>query len=797
MQVTRRNTHTSARRMVVPALAITILLAACSDSAGTGPGQTSRDVGEYLTSLPGWTAFAPPQPDQAPAAAGPAVALAEDTVDVRRVEDDGTVSVIPDVVYACTETPYSVTTNPTQIVMYSPDAEILWPGSLIQGRSHRDGLGALLGLTIAERTPIRVSIPAVPSADNFREVENPDQAAVAAAIGEIRGNATTANLSTPSTITFEKTVTHSEKQLALSLRISGRYLGFSAKASADFSRNGSETTVTAQFYQKMFEVVVAPPQTPGAFFSSAFTKDKLDQQIALGRMGPDNIPVYVSTVVYGRMMMVSITSSATEQEISGALEASYNAVAGSGSLSLTAKQRTLLQESRISVTSLGGDAEATLAMIRTGDLSQYFTQNAPLSSAAPLSYTFRNLSDGSIASVTEATEYNLKTCQARAASPGAFEFRSLVSASMGMPTPVRTLVGNFAGTGAQDLVFNHLGASNQLRVATADAAGGFTLSAPVTHPESPSEGWANFTSVVGDFNGDGRSDIAWTHLSSATNKTYLALSNGDGTFGFPSVRDTQTSGWQGMLTLAGDLDGDGCDDLYWNFLGTPNYMRSGISDCASNFTVGSHQQASNNGWGPYTPTVGDVDANLRADIIWRSGVRTYFGPAAANGNIAAPSAGGAMDNPNLGIYSGYVHLQGDVNGDGRTDMIWADTSQNSQNRVGVAISTGTGLSYRAVQDGGYNTTVPLRARTGDVNADGRTDIIFNTTGNANRTYVALGKADGTFDFTPLPQLHPLNVTDWEQFTILVGDVTGDGLSDAVWIHPAATLRIYVGIARAP
>ena len=778
-------------------LALVIVALSCT-SDPTGPGTAPPAVGEYLASLPSWATFSPAQPDLAAAPSGASVALPEDTVDVNRVEEDGSVSIIPDVVYACTTTPYSIRTNPTQIVMYSPDKEILWPGSLIQGKSHRDGLGGLLGLTIQQRTPIRVSIPAIPSASNFREVDSPDQARVSAAIGDMVGIATTANLATPSTITFEKTESHSEKQLALSLRISGRYLGFAARASADFNRNGSETTITAQFYQKMFEVVVAPPQTPGAFFSADFTQQRLDEQVALGKMGPDNLPVYVSTVVYGRMMMVSITASATAQEISGALEASYNAVVGGGSVSLSARQRTLLEQSRIAVTSLGGDAEATLAMIRSGDWSAYFSQNAPLSSAEPLSYTFRNLSDGSIASVTEATEYNLKTCEERPASPGSFEFRALVSSSLGLPTPVRTLVGDFTGTGGNDLLFNHLGASNQVRVASADPSGGFTLSSAVTHPETPPEGWANYTPVVGDFNGDGRTDIAWTHLSAVTNKTYLALSNGNGTFGFPSVRNTETPGWAGMRTLAGDLNGDGCTDLFWNLLASNNTMRSGISDCAGNFTVGATQQPSNTGWTSFTASMGDADANQRTDVFWRSGATTYFGLANSDGSLAVPT--GAMTpiaNPNLGLLTGYVLLQGDVNGDGRTDMIWADTTIENQQRVGVSTSTGTSLSHRMLQTAGYDVTVPLRVRTGDVNADGRADLIFNTTGSVNRAFVALGKDDATLDFTPLSQLHPIAAGDWEQFSLLVTDVTGDGRADAVWIHPASTLRIYVGVARTP
>ncbi len=795
MHGTQSSIRHNTRRHVVVLLTLVMAGVACSTSDTTAPPpEAPGEVGAYLTALPPWTSFSPALPDQPATATGAPRALAEDTVDVNRVEENGSVSVIPDVVYSCTETPYSIRTNPTQIVMYSPDKEILWPGSLIQGRSHRDGLGALLGLTIEERTPIRVSIPAIPSGDNFREIERPNQARVAAAIGEMVGNATTANLSTPSTITFEKTESHSERQLALSMRISGHYLGFSARASANFNRNSSETTVTAQFYQKMFEVVVAPPQSPGAFFSADFTQAKLDQQIALQRIGPDNIPVYLSTVVYGRMMMVSMTASATAQEISAALEAAYDGVAGGVNTQLGAKERTLLQTARISVTSLGGNADATLAMIRSGDWSQYFSQNAPLSSAEPISYTFRNLSDGSIASVTEATEYNLKTCQARAASPGSFEFRALVSTPLGIPTPVRTFVGDVTGSGAQDLILNHLGTTNQVRVATADGAGGFTMSAPMTHPASPSEGWANYTAVLGDFNGDGRTDIAWNYLGASTNRIYLGLSNGDGTFGFPSVRIIPGTAWNGWTVRAGDVNGDGADDLMWNALATTNRVRSGISNRTGDFTLTPIQTHPNSGWTPYRAVRGDVNADLRADFIWRAGNRTYFGPSTGTGSYTVATS--PLDHTGLGAVANYALLEGDVNGDGRTDVIWADTTQGL-NPVATGISTGTALSFRARQNASYNASGPLRVRSGDVNGDGKTDLVFNTIGAANRTYVALGKDDGMFDFTPLSQLHPQGVTDWEQFSMLIADVTGDGRADVIWVHPAPTLRIYVGVARAP
>jgi hypothetical protein len=288
-------------------LTVFLFATACADSTGPGPGPgpgPSDDVNAFLLELPGWAAFSPTLPSQPPAPTG-APSDTVEILDVRQVEEDGSVTLIPDVHHACTTTPYAIRENPEKIVMYNPDKDLLWPGALIQGKSHRDGLGSLLGLTIAERTPIRVSVPSLANQDNFREVANPDQATVSQAIGSMIGNATAAGLATPSTITFEQRVYHSENEWALSGRASGHYMGFSASATGDIDRKASETTVTAHFYQRMYDVVVAPPQTPSSFFSSDFTPAKLQEQRQLNRIGPDNIPVYISNIVYGRMMMFS------------------------------------------------------------------------------------------------------------------------------------------------------------------------------------------------------------------------------------------------------------------------------------------------------------------------------------------------------------------------------------------------------------------------------------------------------------------------------------------------------------
>ncbi|TXC66995.1 hypothetical protein FSC37_18190 [Piscinibacter aquaticus] len=220
-----------------------------------------------------------------------------------------------------------------------------------------------------------------------------------------------AAMATPSSIQFTMHDYTSDKSFALKAGMSGKYMGFSASASGSVDTQANERTVMVYFVEKMFEVVVEPPSTPLAFFSPAFTQDKLDEQIAMGRIGPNNLPVYVSNVVYGRMMAFTFTSTASSSEIKAALNAAYKGM-GSFSAEAQAAYKKTLSEARISITSLGGPSAATVDMIASGDWHSYFNpgQPAPLTSAYPLSYTFRNLGDGSIAKVSEGTEYKVKEC---------------------------------------------------------------------------------------------------------------------------------------------------------------------------------------------------------------------------------------------------------------------------------------------------------------------------------------------------------------------------------------------------
>jgi hypothetical protein len=384
-------------------IAVAALITGCGDEDPVQPAVNVADVNGYLADLPSWTDFSP-QLGSMNEAIGPPEESSEQI---------GTTS------YVCTSTPYSITETPDEIVTFNPDSEILWLGALLEGRGYSQGIGSLSELPIRQRAPLTLSIDLLFN-DNSRTIDNPDLASVNQEIGALIQAAQDAGHRAGSSISFDQTTTYSLEQSALTLGISASYLGSDVRSRLDASSSREERTVTAYFTQRMFTTSVVLPQIPSEFFSGAFGQGDLQQQVDRGRIGPDNPPVFVSNIAWGRVLMFTVTSTASEDDLSAALNATYRSI---GSGSIEARHLEILNESRIGLVTVGGEGRNALALLQSGQLSEYFAEDAALTSARPISYTVRNLSDNSIARVSETTEYMLTECTETETAPTGARYR--------------------------------------------------------------------------------------------------------------------------------------------------------------------------------------------------------------------------------------------------------------------------------------------------------------------------------------------------------------------------------------
>ncbi|HEY0451843.1 FG-GAP-like repeat-containing protein [Actinophytocola sp.] len=135
---------------------------------------------------------------------------------------------------------------------------------------------------------------------------------------------------------------------------------------------------------------------------------------------------------------------------------------------------------------------------------------------------------------------------------------------------------------------------------------------------------------------------------------------------------------------------------------------------------------------------------------------------------------------------GETPLTGDVNGDGRDDIVTFTHGQGAD--VFVALSTGTSFGPSAKWHDFFSTDGEVPA-VGDVNGDGRADIVTFTRNGLADVYVALSTGSG---FTASAKWHDFFGVAGESPG--VADVNGDRRADIVTFTHGANADVYVALS---
>jgi beta-fructofuranosidase len=286
-----------------------------------------------------------------------------------------------------------------------------------------------------------------------------------------------------------------------------------------------------------------------------------------------------------------------------------------------------------------------------------------------------------------------------------------------------------------------------------------------------------FLGSQADFNGDGRDDVVtFTHDPLAD--VYVALSNGAGFVG-TSTKWHDFFALSGETPLTGDFTGDGRDDIV-------TFTHGSLADVFVAPSTGTAFGAAAK-WHEYfsldgeVPAVGDVNGDGRDDIITftRNGLADVY-VALSNGSSFGPS----MKWHDFFATAGESPGVADVNGDGRDDIV--TFTHGSLADVYVALSTGTSFGADAKWHDSFAMGLS-DARLGDVNGDRRADLVqFTREGVVS---VALSTGDG---FGPATRWHDFFAPQGE--FPYVGDYNGDGKTDIVTFTHLPTADTYVSLS---
>lgn len=287
------------------------------------------------------------------------------------------------------------------------------------------------------------------------------------------------------------------------------------------------------------------------------------------------------------------------------------------------------------------------------------------------------------------------------------------------------------------------------------------------------EGGVNFMGCgLADVDGDGRTDLlAVRERYNGGSDLHWHRNTGAGFAAPVLLFSFPSSGLPEIRFHPGDLDEDGVLDLVFSTKqGEVQWLRgTGGGAFAAPVVL-----RTGGGSGHGDPlSVADFDGDGDPDIFFGYGV-TWLENRSIRMRCAASAAAWSGINP-----SGTVKLTtGDVNSDGKDDLVVAD---GGATRIRWYAGTGTGLEVPSFVSTG--NLQPLGVATGDFNGDGFTDLAWTTTDTLKQ---ALSTNGSGFSWNITTAATMSGISD-----IVSGDMDRDGDTDILSTAPSAgTIRIH-------
>ncbi len=193
-------------------------------------------------------------------------------------------------------------------LLFAENEEIFYPGALVKAKTVVDG--SYLSI-LAPRNPITISTSLTGEGARGIEVKNPSLSTVRTAINELLNRGFNPP---PANITFDSYEVHDEQHLKMALGASYSGAVNTIKGNVGFDYKKERTRYIVKIEQVFYTVDVDTPQNASDFFSKDFNYKEL--------FGAEK-PVYISSIKYGRVLLLGIESTLSKVELEAKLNGSF------------------------------------------------------------------------------------------------------------------------------------------------------------------------------------------------------------------------------------------------------------------------------------------------------------------------------------------------------------------------------------------------------------------------------------------------------------------------------------------
>ena len=313
--------------------------------------------------------------------------------------------------FVCTRRTLSVLDGSGEFPLFNTNADVIYPGSLIQYKSLRNATPSPI---VVKRAGGVISYDL--NNGNLRSTFRVDSVQKGAIQEGMNTIINSAGEVVPANFSLEIHEVQSQQQLALEVGLEVNtwttQVGANMAFSSDKQYNRFLVKLTQSYYTMSFDL----PTSLEEVFHPSVTPEQLGKFVQ-----PDNPATFISSVTYGRIFYMLIESTSSSTEMRSKLDISYGKFGNSVEGEVDIEAFNSMKDVKIKVIAYGGDAKGTFEIAGQTSIEQVaskLAESTDIRAGLPMSYVLRSVErPDQIVGTKIATEYDVVNCELKGILP--------------------------------------------------------------------------------------------------------------------------------------------------------------------------------------------------------------------------------------------------------------------------------------------------------------------------------------------------------------------------------------------